>query len=62
MLLECAFDLLKRALRKHPRTLNGLWKTVEGEWSKIDMTVLRKSLLSRKIRARAIVKNYGYQI
>ncbi|GFV15590.1 putative DD41D transposase [Trichonephila clavipes] len=30
----CAFGLLKRALEKwHPRTLNGLWKTVQEEWN-----------------------------
>ena len=59
----CAFGLLKRALEKrHPKTLNRLWKKVQEEWSKIDTIVLRKSLFSRKIRCRDFVKNYGYQI
>lgn len=47
---------------RHPRILSGLWKAFQEEWSKIYMIVLRKSLLSWKIRARAIVKNHGYQI
>ncbi|GFW37488.1 uncharacterized protein TNCV_860951 [Trichonephila clavipes] len=59
----CVLGLLKRALgKRYTRTMNGLWKTVQEEWSKICMTVLRKNLLSRKTQARAIVKNHGYQI
>ncbi|GFW05854.1 hypothetical protein TNCV_603261 [Trichonephila clavipes] len=59
----CAFGLLKRASGKwHPRTLNVLWKTVEEEWGKIGITKQGIILLSRKIRARAIVKNHSYQI
>ncbi|GFW34065.1 hypothetical protein TNCV_287491 [Trichonephila clavipes] len=59
----CAVGLLKRALgKKHPRTLNGLRKTVEEEWSKMGKKVLRKSLLRLKDRARIIVKNQGYLI
>ncbi|GFS61480.1 uncharacterized protein TNCV_4312031 [Trichonephila clavipes] len=53
----CAFALLKRALGKwHPRPLNGLWKTIQEELSKICIIVLIKSLLSRKIQSRAIVR------
>ncbi|GFU43531.1 hypothetical protein TNCV_406231 [Trichonephila clavipes] len=59
----CAFGLLKQTLgKRHPRTLNGLWKTIQEEGSKIGATVLRKSLLSSKIRARAILESHGYQI
>ncbi|GFW30033.1 uncharacterized protein TNCV_1593511 [Trichonephila clavipes] len=59
----CAFGLLKRALgKRHPRTLNGLRQTIQAEVNKIGLTVLRKSLLSRKIRVRVIVKNHGFQI
>ncbi|GFV14326.1 hypothetical protein TNCV_807581 [Trichonephila clavipes] len=58
-----ACGLLKRALgKRHPRTLRGLWKTIEEEWSEIGMAVQRKNLLSPKIQARAIVKNHGYKI
>ena len=40
----CVVGLLKQALGKqHPKTLNGLWKTFQEEWSKIDMTVLRSA-------------------
>ena len=43
----CDFCLLKQGLgKRYPRTLNGLWKTVREEWDKIDVIVLRKSLLS----------------
>ncbi|GFV68801.1 uncharacterized protein TNCV_1969731 [Trichonephila clavipes] len=57
----CALGLLKRSLRKrHPRTLNALRKPVPEEWTKICMTVLRKSLLSWKTRTRAI-QNHGNQ-
>ncbi|GFT57170.1 hypothetical protein TNCV_1691841 [Trichonephila clavipes] len=37
----CAFGLLKPAFgKRNPRTLNGLWKTIQEEWSKICVTVL----------------------
>ncbi|GFV53070.1 uncharacterized protein TNCV_4644291 [Trichonephila clavipes] len=43
----CVFLLIKRALgKRHPKTLNGLWKTVKEEWSKTFITVIRKSLFS----------------
>ena len=59
----CAFGLLKQALgKRHPKTLAGLWKVVNDEWNKLDLTVLRKSLLAWKFRCRAIVKNQGKQI
>ena len=59
----CAFGLLKQALSKRkPETLDGLWKVVEDEWSKLSIVTLRKSLLSWKIRCRSIVQNKGYQI
>jgi hypothetical protein len=59
----CAFGLLKQALSKRkPKTLDGLWKVVEDEWSKLSIVTLRKSLLSWKIRCRSIVQNKGYQI
>jgi hypothetical protein len=57
------FGLLKRALRKRrATTLDGLWKVVMDEWNKLDLTILRRSLLSWKIRCRAIAKNQGKQI
>jgi len=47
----CAFGLLKQALgKRHPKTLAGLWKVVNDEWNKLDLTVLRKSLLAWKFR------------
>ncbi|GFV32062.1 hypothetical protein TNCV_1452751 [Trichonephila clavipes] len=59
----CAFGLSKRALgKRYPRTLNGLWKTAQEQWSKMGRTVLRKRLLSWKIRDKSIVKNRGFQI
>ena len=59
----CVFGLLKQALSKrHPKSLNGLWKVVEDEWDKLSITTLRKSLLSWKTRCRAIVQNKGFQI
>ncbi|GFV44818.1 uncharacterized protein TNCV_563671 [Trichonephila clavipes] len=54
--------ILKTLGKRHPRALNGLWKTVQEEWSKICMTVQRKKFIFMKIRARAIAKNHGYQI
>ncbi|GFV28074.1 hypothetical protein TNCV_187501 [Trichonephila clavipes] len=57
------FGLLKRALgKRHPKTLNGLSKAVQEEESKIGTTVRRKSLLSRKLRAKTIIKKHGHQI
>jgi len=59
----CCFGLLKYGLSKrHPTTITGLWKVVEEEWSKLNQSVLIKSLLSWKVRCRAIVLNQGYQI
>ena len=59
----CAFGLLQQALtRCRPSTLDGLWKVCEREWDRIDLAILRRSLLSWKLRCRAIVKNKGYQI
>ncbi|GFX16581.1 uncharacterized protein TNCV_23521 [Trichonephila clavipes] len=46
----CASGFSKLAL--------GKW---QEEWSKFDLTVLRKSIISCKIRARDIFKNHGYQ-
>ncbi|GFU83606.1 uncharacterized protein TNCV_1886411 [Trichonephila clavipes] len=43
----CAFGLIKPALgKRHTRTLNGLWGTVQDGGSRIGITVQRKSLLS----------------
>lgn len=59
----CAFGLLKRALGgRRPRTIAGLWKVCQEEWLKLDMVVLRKSLLQWKLRCRAIVAMRGNQI
>src|SRR5277367_689971 len=60
----CAFGLLKRALgSRTPRTLNGLcWKACQEGWEKIDMAILRSSLMQWKLRCRAIVAMQGYQI
>ena len=59
----CAFGLLKRALGdRRPTTLDGLWKICQEEWSALDLVVLRRSLLSWKVRCRTIVKNQGHQI
>ena len=57
----CVFGLLKQALiKRHPKSLNSLWKVVEDEWDKLSITTLRKSLLSWKTRCRAIVQNKGF--
>ena len=59
----CAFGMLKRALGNcRATTLNGLWKICKREWQRIDPTILRRSLLSWKVRCRAIAKNKGYHI
>ena len=59
----CVFGCLKMALgKRHPTSLDGLWKVVRYEWNKLDMTVLRRSLLSWKIRCRAVAKRGGHQI
>jgi len=59
----CAFGLLKRALgSRRPRTLSGLWKICQEEWLRIDIGVLRASLLQWKLRCRAIAAMRGYQI
>ena len=43
----CAFRLLKRANFKwHLKTMDGFWKIVKEEWNKINLDVLRISLLS----------------
>ncbi|UYV77146.1 hypothetical protein LAZ67_14003441, partial [Cordylochernes scorpioides] len=47
----CIFGCLKRALgKRHPRTIEGLWKVVKEEWDLLSMTMIRKCLLSWKIR------------
>ena len=59
----CVFGCLKRALaQRHPTTLEGLWKTVKEEWDNLDITILRKSLLSWKVRCSAVGKSRGYPI
>lgn len=59
----CAFGLLKQALyKRHPKTLDGLWKIVVEEWNKINLDILRKALLSWKSRCNMIVQQKGYQI
>jgi hypothetical protein len=59
----CAFGLLKRGLgSRRPRTVAGLWKACQEVWSRIDMTVLRRSLLQWKLRCRQIVRMKGHQI
>lgn len=41
----CSFGLLKRALGiRYLRTLNEIWRTVQEEWDKIDMPVVRKKV------------------
>ncbi|UYV63313.1 hypothetical protein LAZ67_2003719 [Cordylochernes scorpioides] len=53
----CIFGCLKRALgKRHPRTIEGLWKVVKEEWDLLSMTMIRKCLLSWKIR---IFRNSG---
>ncbi|UYV72309.1 hypothetical protein LAZ67_9002572 [Cordylochernes scorpioides] len=43
----CIFECLKRALgKRHPRTIEGLWKVVKEEWDLLSMTMIRKCLLS----------------
>ncbi|UYV64227.1 hypothetical protein LAZ67_3000003 [Cordylochernes scorpioides] len=47
----CIFGCLKRALgKRHLRTIEGLWKVVKEEWDLLSMTMIRKCLLSWKIR------------
>ncbi|GFX06911.1 hypothetical protein TNCV_1202261 [Trichonephila clavipes] len=57
----CAFDLLKPALRKrHPRTLNGLWKRVQEEWSNFCTTELRAIYFNEKFELELL--NYAKDI
>jgi hypothetical protein len=59
----CGFGLLKRAIgNRRPRTLDGLWKVCQEEWERIDLAVLRRSLMQWKLRCRAIVRRQGLQI
>jgi hypothetical protein len=59
----CVFGLLKYALgKRRPTTLDGLWKAVCEEWDRLDLAILRRCLLSWKIRCRAVVKRRGLQI
>ncbi|UYV60750.1 PDE2A [Cordylochernes scorpioides] len=59
----CIFGCLKRALgKRHPRTIEGLWKVVKEEWDLLSMTMIRKCLLSWKIKCRSVNKQKGFQI
>jgi len=59
----CVFGLLKRSIAKRKATtIEGLWKVVLEEWDLLDLGVLRKALLSWKVRCRAIAKAQGYPI
>ncbi|UYV72765.1 hypothetical protein LAZ67_10000614 [Cordylochernes scorpioides] len=59
----CIFGCLKRALgKRHPRTIEGLWKVVKEEWDLLSMTMIRKCLISWKIRCRSVNKQKGFQI
>jgi hypothetical protein len=59
----CVFGLLKRRLgNRKPKTLDGLWKALNDEWNKLDMTILQRALLSWKTRCRSISMNHGLQI
>jgi hypothetical protein len=59
----CAFGILKNRIRhRRPTTLDGLWKVAQTEWRNLDLAVLRRALLSWKIRCRGIAMNNGYQI
>ena len=43
----CPFRLSKRALfKRHQKKLDGHWMIVKEEWNKINLDVLRNSLLS----------------
>ncbi|UYV64360.1 hypothetical protein LAZ67_3000392 [Cordylochernes scorpioides] len=54
----CIFGCLKRALgKRHPRTIEGVWKVAKEEWDLLSMTMIRKCLLSWKISFLASFAN-----
>lgn len=59
----CVFGVLKRKVgNRRPKNLNGLWKVLKEEWEKLDITMLRRSLLSWKVRCRSVAKGHGYPV
>jgi IS1 family transposase len=48
--------------RRQATTLDGLWKVLNDEWSKIPVTLVGKVYESWKKRCRAVHKNHGYHI
>ncbi|GBN07980.1 hypothetical protein AVEN_110779-1 [Araneus ventricosus] len=59
----CAFGMFTRDLSK-PKSamIDELWKIVADEWKSIPLEILRKALLSWKLRCRLIVQKKGYQM
>src|SRR5713101_8049458 len=58
-----AFGILKRKIgNRRPKTLEGLWKVLNEGWWKLDIAVLRRSLLSWKMRCRSVAKGHGYPV
>ena len=63
LIYYCALELLKAALfKRHPKTLDRLWRIVEEEWNNINIDVLRNFILSLKSRCNTVVQQIGYQI
>ncbi|OXA36984.1 hypothetical protein Fcan01_28233 [Folsomia candida] len=58
-----AFGALKQSLKtRHPETLEGLWKVLKDEWSKITPAKIQEVFGSWKSRLRAIAACQGHHI
>jgi len=57
------FGYLKRRIfRRRPKTMGGVWKLLQEEWSKIDQNLIDKTFASWKRRLRAVSRRHGAHI